>query len=386
MALAQRRHGVGPARARPRMTAGRGCSASGRPSREARRACGSAPARAPHSGGRPRTLGPNARTRPCGWWNHDARALGRRRRISARRDPGLALARSGRSHGSGRRRAAFARVPRASPSGFRFGTTQSSARSGRAGSKQSPCNGQSRRLVAVDAADDQQPARAPGCPVGRRWIGRPSRRAAEHAARRGAGRCASRTCSGCRGGRAAGRCAGGPRRPVCGPTKTLTAPAGRNGRRGPAPGGGRSGPPVGRALPAVEARVVDVGVEPVLVRDVAEPAEARPEVAAARTAEVADSDPRRLRVRQPVLVQDARAPCARAVSSPSGARAGSARASAWVPGEVAGARRAVSCTPLASAGQAQALTPPAHSESSRFAERLGASAGDPRRSRPRRPP
>ena len=38
----------------------------------------------------------------------------------------------------------------------------------------------------------------------------------------------------------------------------------------------------GRPLAAVSTRVVDVDVEPVLVRDVAEPAEAGPEVAAAR--------------------------------------------------------------------------------------------------------
>ena len=49
--------------------------------------------------------------------------------------------------------------------------------------------------------------------------------------------------------------------------------------------------------PAVEPRVVDVRVEPVLVRGVPDPAEARPEVAAARAREVADPDARRLGVR-----------------------------------------------------------------------------------------
>ena len=51
-----------------------------------------------------------------------------------------------------------------------------------------------------------------------------------------------------------------------------------------------------RPFAPVAARVVDIGVEPVLVRDVAGPAEARPEVAAMRARQVADPDPRGVRV------------------------------------------------------------------------------------------
>ena len=58
--------------------------------------------------------------------------------------------------------------------------------------------------------------------------------------------------------------------------------------------------PVGRALAAVAPRVVDVRVEPVLVRRVARRAEAFAELAALRAREVADPDPRRLGVRRPV--------------------------------------------------------------------------------------
>jgi hypothetical protein len=65
------------------------------------------------------------------------------------------------------------------------------------------------------------------------------------------------------------------------------------------------GRPPRRPLGAVAARVVDVDVEPILVRDVADATEARPEVAAARPAEVADADPRRARVRGREVAQDA---------------------------------------------------------------------------------
>ena len=58
--------------------------------------------------------------------------------------------------------------------------------------------------------------------------------------------------------------------------------------------------PVGRALAAVAPRVVDVRVEPVLVRRVARRAEAFAELAALRAREVADPDPCRLGVRRPV--------------------------------------------------------------------------------------
>jgi hypothetical protein len=57
---------------------------------------------------------------------------------------------------------------------------------------------------------------------------------------------------------------------------------------------------LGRPFPLVEARIVDVHVEPVLMRDVA-----GPEVAAPRAAEVADSQARRARVVASVLAHDA---------------------------------------------------------------------------------
>lgn len=57
---------------------------------------------------------------------------------------------------------------------------------------------------------------------------------------------------------------------------------------------------LGRPLPLVAARIVDVHVEPVLMRDVT-----GPEVAAARPAEVANSQARRARVVAGVLAHDA---------------------------------------------------------------------------------
>jgi hypothetical protein len=62
------------------------------------------------------------------------------------------------------------------------------------------------------------------------------------------------------------------------------------------------GPPRG-ALEPVEARVVDVDVEPVLVRQVAEPAVAGAEVAAVGPREVADQHARGVGVRVVVRVQ-----------------------------------------------------------------------------------
>ncbi len=58
------------------------------------------------------------------------------------------------------------------------------------------------------------------------------------------------------------------------------------------------------ALAAVAARVVDVGVEAVLVRRVADPAaDLRAEVAAVAQAQVADADPRGVRVAPRELAQ-----------------------------------------------------------------------------------
>jgi hypothetical protein len=60
-----------------------------------------------------------------------------------------------------------------------------------------------------------------------------------------------------------------------------------------------------RALSSVPARVVNVDVEPVLVRGVPEPSEPRAEVSAVRPGDVADPDTRRLRMRGRVLAQHA---------------------------------------------------------------------------------
>jgi hypothetical protein len=60
-----------------------------------------------------------------------------------------------------------------------------------------------------------------------------------------------------------------------------------------------------RPLTVVEARVVDVDVEPVLVRRMPHAPEAAPEIAAARPREVADADTRRLRVGGGVLLENA---------------------------------------------------------------------------------
>ena len=86
----------------------------------------------------------------------------------------------------------------------------------------------------------------------------------------------------------------GPRRPSDGPTKTYSGSVADEqvdqllrGRAVDLVGPARA------AQPAVEPRVVDVGVEPVLVRRVADAAEARAEVAAARAREVADEHRRR---------------------------------------------------------------------------------------------
>ena len=62
---------------------------------------------------------------------------------------------------------------------------------------------------------------------------------------------------------------------------------------------------VRRPLTPVAARVVDVDVEPVLVRDVAGPAVAHAEVAAVGTTEIADSYARRAWVRGGIRVGDA---------------------------------------------------------------------------------
>jgi hypothetical protein len=59
-----------------------------------------------------------------------------------------------------------------------------------------------------------------------------------------------------------------------------------------------------RPLAAVAARVVDVHVEPVLVRGMARPAVGDTKVTAAGAAQVADADARRLRVRAGVLPDD----------------------------------------------------------------------------------
>jgi hypothetical protein len=61
--------------------------------------------------------------------------------------------------------------------------------------------------------------------------------------------------------------------------------------------------PSGRALPAVEPRVVDVDVEAVLVRDVAWEAVARAEVAAAGATHVADAYARCVRMRGRIFVE-----------------------------------------------------------------------------------
>jgi hypothetical protein len=59
------------------------------------------------------------------------------------------------------------------------------------------------------------------------------------------------------------------------------------------------------AFPAVPARVVDVGVESVLVGEMAEAAEAGAELPAVRTAQIADADARRAGVRGSKLGHDA---------------------------------------------------------------------------------
>ena len=97
----------------------------------------------------------------------------------------------------------------------------------------------------------------------------------------------------------------GPWRSRPGPTRIVARRRARTGRRvlrEPAVDLGDSARAPARA---VAARVVDVGVEAVLVRDVAERAVAAAEVAAVRAAEVADQHRRRLRVRGGVLARDA---------------------------------------------------------------------------------
>ena len=61
---------------------------------------------------------------------------------------------------------------------------------------------------------------------------------------------------------------------------------------------------VGRPLASVSAWVVDVDVEPVLVRDVARPAIPDAEITTVRATEVADADARRCRVRGRVGVDE----------------------------------------------------------------------------------
>ena len=139
----------------------------------------------------------------------------------------------------------------------------------------------------------------------------------------------------------------GPRRPVRGPTKTLTAPA-RTKRSTRSCASARSiwADAGRRQLLPVAARVVDVDVEAVLVRGVAEPAEPRPEVAAARPAEVADPDPRRVRVGEPVLGEDAQHRAHEARRAPAAPGPVRRPLQDRVPGEVVRPSR-VSCTPLA---------------------------------------
>jgi hypothetical protein len=72
-----------------------------------------------------------------------------------------------------------------------------------------------------------------------------------------------------------------------------------------------------RELLSVESRVVDVDVEPVLVRRVAAAAEALVEDPAVRSAEVADPDPRRIRMRGEVLVEHHQQHADQAIAAPA---------------------------------------------------------------------
>ena len=259
------------------------------------------------------TLGPvPARTRLCGWWKPDSS----RRAGSARSDawrcasrprtpaPGPtppASARCRGSSGSGRRRERSTVVLDAWPSGFRSGTIQRSspltgwgAVASRGGRDHA-----SGTFVAVDAPDHECACVTAPEPEG---TYRPPARARPDlrgldAVAGGAGR-----ACGCRGARAAlRRSPAAPCQPgVRSHEHVRTRPAATNrstrsyGTVGSS-GRGRTG----RALAAVEARVVDVCVEAVLVRGVASAGRTPSRTGAAGRPEVADADAGRRRMGGP---------------------------------------------------------------------------------------
>ena len=146
------------------------------------------------------------------------------------------------------------------------------------------------RSASARASGARRCRPASGCRRSARW--RRSR-----GARTPCARSSTRSASGCgraggrRGRSAARRRSSGPCRCRCGPTKTFTAPAAtKRSTRSCASVWSTSDGLVARASVAVLARVEDVGVEPVLVRRVAEPAEVAAELAAVGARQVHDPD------------------------------------------------------------------------------------------------
>ena len=137
--------------------------------------------------------------------------------------------------------------------------------------------------------------------------------------------------------------------------------------------------PRGAPRTPVLARVVDVGVEPVLVRRVAEPAELGAEVAAVRARQVADEHRRRIRVASARRREHAFNALHERSACPSGATPGSRRACGSGP-RWRSPRRRPAAAPRARGGRAMADPRPATGER-RAAGRALRRAGRGRRQR-----